>query len=399
MNRLLRRGADARADEPDAEPLSAGNWPLRLEGVSHRYGKTQVLQDIWLGIAEGEFVTLLGSSGCGKTTLLRAIAGFLKPTSGRVYLEGRDVTGTPAHKRSVNMVFQRSSLFPHLTVADNIAFGPRLAGVARADRDRVVEDALALTRLEGFGSRRSHELSGGQVQRVALARAIVNRPKVLLFDEPLSALDLKIKLEMEAELRRVHRETGATSVYVTHDQREALALSDRVVVLDAGRIEQVGTPEEIYESPASPFVARSVGSANVLPVDVLETASRGKATVSLAGSSVAARCDDSGISGQAWLVLRPEAIELDSSSQPCLFTGVVRDAAFRGTGHSYSIAVQGLQEPLKVERPGTAGPPVNVGDSVTISWKAEVGRLISRQGAEATSPIGQPDTMPHVAGS
>ena len=239
-----------------------------------------------LAIEDGELVTLLGPSGCGKTTLLRIIAGFIKPSSGRILLQGRDVTRLPPHKRPVNMVFQRATLFPHLDVYGNVAFGLQIAGLAKEEVASRVSEALSLVRLEGYEHRRAHELSGGQMQRVALARALVNRPRVLLLDEPLSALDLKIRLEMEAELRRVHRETGATFVYVTHDQREALALSDRIVVFDDGRVEQVGPPGEIYRSPASRFAAQFVGDANVIPVDVI-AASEGMATVRLPGRELA----------------------------------------------------------------------------------------------------------------
>ena len=215
---------------------------LVLEGVTHRYGSVAALDDVSLAIADGELVTLLGPSGCGKTTLLRIVAGFVRPTAGRLLLQGRDLTRVPPHRRPVNMVFQRAALFPHLDVFENIAFGLRIAGMPKDEVGARVGESLRLVRLEGLERRRAHELSGGQLQRVALARALVNRPRVLLLDEPLAALDLRIRLEMEVELRRLHRETGATFVYVTHDQGEALSLSDRIVVFDRGHVEQVGTP-------------------------------------------------------------------------------------------------------------------------------------------------------------
>ncbi len=208
------------------------------------------------------------------------------------------------------MVFQRATLFPHLDVFGNVAFGLRVAKLDKAEIDSRVHEALGLVRLDGYEQRRAHELSGGQMQRIALARALVNRPRVLLLDEPLSALDLKIRLEMEVELRRVHRETGATFVYVTHDQREALALSDRVVVFDEGRIEQLGSPGEIYRSPSSPFAARFVGDANVLPVEVM-TAIGPDARVLLAGHEIGVRAGESVAAGPAWLVVRPEVVSLD----------------------------------------------------------------------------------------
>ncbi len=353
--------------------------PLRLEDVTHRFGRVTALDAVSLGIEDGELVTLLGPSGCGKTTLLRIIAGFMRPTEGRVVLQGRDVTRVPPHKRPVNMVFQRSTLFPHLDVFENVAFGLRIAGAPRDEVRRRVEEALALVRLDGYGPRRSHELSGGQMQRVALARALVNRPRVLLLDEPLSALDLKISLEMEAELRRVHRETGATFVYVTHDQREALALSDRIVVLDQGRVEQVGAPADIYRAPASPFAARFVGDANVIPVDVVR-ADGGRATVSIAGRELAVPCADGTSAGSAWLVLRPEVVRLATGNGGAV-RGVVLDLAFRGAGYSYRVEVGGLSEPLKAEMPAELGPPFAIGSEVAVTWDTSACGLLPRDGS------------------
>jgi ABC-type Fe3+/spermidine/putrescine transport system ATPase subunit len=356
--------------------------PLRLEDVTHRFGRVTALERVSLGIDDGELVTLLGPSGCGKTTLLRIIAGFVRPTEGRVVLQGRDVTRVPAHKRPVNMVFQRSTLFPHLDVFENVAFGLRVAGVPRGEVSQRVEAVLALVHLAGYGKRRSHELSGGQLQRVALARALVNEPKVLLLDEPLSALDLKIRLEMEVELRRVHRETGATFVYVTHDQREALALSDRIVVLENGRIEQVGTPNEIYRTPASPFAARFVGDANVIPVDVLETSDR-RARVAICGREVTVPCANGTVTGPAWLVLRPEIVRLGRDPRGGAgIAGVVRDLAFRGAAYSYRVEVTGLSEPVKAEMPAELGAPLSVGNEVSVSFDLESCGLLPRGDAD-----------------
>jgi ABC-type Fe3+/spermidine/putrescine transport system ATPase subunit len=361
--------------------MADGEAHLRIQGVSHRYGRVTALEAVMLDIEEGELVTLLGPSGCGKTTLLRAIAGFVSPTEGRVVLDGRDITRLPPHKRPVNMVFQRSTLFPHLDVFENVAFGLRIAGTSRDEVADRVRDALVLVRLGGFERRRSHELSGGQMQRVALARALVNRPKVLLLDEPLSALDLKIRLEMEALLRRVHRETGATFVYVTHDQREALALSDRLVVLNDGRVEQVGTPDQIYHMPASPFAARFVGDANVIPVDVLPTTESDSA-VAVGDLRLPARCPAGMAPGPAWLVLRPEVVRLARERANGL-QGVVRDLAFRGSGFSYRIDVPGLPDPLKAEMSGEEAPSLDVGSEVTVSWDAGSCGLLSREPDES----------------
>jgi ABC-type Fe3+/spermidine/putrescine transport system ATPase subunit len=355
---------------------------LVLEEITHRYKDVVALDGVSLAIAEGELVTLLGPSGCGKTTLLRIVAGFVRPDEGRVLLEGHDVTRVPPYRRPVNMVFQRSTLFPHLDVFENVAFGLRIGGTPRGEVPAKVSEALALVRLSGFERRRAHELSGGQLQRVALARALVNRPRVLLLDEPLAALDLKIRLEMEAELRRVHRETGATFVYVTHDQREALALSDRIVVFNEGRVEQVGSADEIYSTPASPFSARFVGDANVIPVEIVRRDGR-SATVSVGGLRLAARCPEGLETGPAWLVVRPEVVRLTRNGDAGL-RGTVRDLAFRGTGFSDRVEVAGLPDAVKAEMAAGNAPPVEVGSPVSVSWdEASCGLLPREAEAEA----------------
>jgi ABC-type Fe3+/spermidine/putrescine transport system ATPase subunit len=348
----------------------AGADELRIEGVSHFYGGAGVLHDINLSLKQGEFLTLLGPSGCGKTTLLRIIGGFVRPSEGRVLLDGQDLTGVPPHRRPTNTVFQRSTLFPHLSVAENVAFGLRLLGVDEEEVRKKVSKALALVRLQSFDNRRSDELSGGQVQRVALARVLILRPRVLLLDEPLSALDLAIRLEMEEELRRLHREVGAIFMYVTHDQREALALSDRIVVLNKGKIEQVGTPDDIYRTPASAFAARFVGNANVLPVKILSIGN-GEAVVQLATQTLKLRVNDPLLSpGAASIVVRPETIRIQpiGNSLNDGLPGVVQDFAYRGSGHAYQVAVNGIAEPLKAEMPSEARQVLPIGSRVLISW-------------------------------
>jgi spermidine/putrescine transport system ATP-binding protein len=252
-----------------AEPV------VELLQVTKAYGRQVVLDGIDLAIERGEFLTLLGPSGCGKTTILRLIAGFEAPTAGRVRLEGADVTALPPNRRQVNTVFQSYALFPHLSVYENVAFGPRLAGERGEALDRKVNDALATVQLEDYARRRPSQLSGGQQQRVAIARAIVNRPSVLLLDEPLSALDYKLRKAMQLELKQLQRRLGITFVFVTHDQEEALSMSDRVVVMDAGRIQQIGPPRSIYETPANLFVAGFVGEINLLPAVVQDVGSDG----------------------------------------------------------------------------------------------------------------------------
>ena len=247
------------------EPLPETKKPaLRVQGVRKNYGSVVAVDGVDLVVDEGEFFTLLGPSGSGKTTLLRLIAGFERPDSGRIELAGRDVTSVPPHLRDTNTVFQDYALFPHMSVADNIAYGLRVKGVPHQARDKRVERALAMVRLTGLGHRRPNQLSGGQRQRVALARAVVNEPEVLLLDEPLGALDLKLRQAMQIELKQIQQQVGITFVYVTHDQEEALTMSDRLAVMANGRIEQIGSPVEVYERPATEFVAGFIGISNVL---------------------------------------------------------------------------------------------------------------------------------------
>src|SRR5438477_744705 len=237
---------------------------LRLQGVRKSYGQVVAVAGVDLTVEEGEFFTLLGPSGSGKTTLLRLIAGFERPDTGRIELGGRDVTSTPPYLRDTNTVFQDYALFPHMSVADNIGYGLRVKGVSRQPREERVQRALKMVRLAGFGRRRPNQLSGGQRQRVALARAVVNEPEVLLLDEPLGALDLKLREQMQIELKQIQKDVGITFVYVTHDQDEALAMSDRIAVFNDGRIEQTAPPAELYERPATRFVAGFVGTSNVI---------------------------------------------------------------------------------------------------------------------------------------
>jgi spermidine/putrescine transport system ATP-binding protein len=265
------RGAGA-GPAAGAEP-AAGVEPaivFSLQGVSRRFGHVVAVDDVWLDVREGEFFSLLGPSGCGKTTTLRILAGFEIPDAGRVLLRGQDVTTTPPERRDTNLVFQHYELFPHMTVAQNVGYGLRLRKVREPELGRRVTEALRIVRTEELADRSARHLSGGQMQRVALARALVNRPAVLLLDEPLSALDVKLRKQMQLELKQIQETVGTTFVYVTHDQEEALLLSDRIGVMHAGRLLQVATPRELYERPAEAFVADFVGSLNVLPGRVAE---------------------------------------------------------------------------------------------------------------------------------
>jgi putative spermidine/putrescine transport system ATP-binding protein len=259
---------------PQASPAPSATIAkpaIRLEGVRKVFGDVEAVAGIDLEIAEGEFFSMLGPSGSGKTTTLRMIAGFELPTSGRILLDGEDVSQRPPFERDVNTVFQDYALFPHMSVGDNVAYGLMIRKVAKEERRTRVADALSMVRLEGLEARKPSQLSGGQRQRVALARALINRPKVLLLDEPLGALDLKLREEMQIELKRIQQEVGITFIYVTHDQEEALTMSDRLAVFNHGRIEQVGAPAEVYERPATTFVAGFVGTSNLLAGDVART--------------------------------------------------------------------------------------------------------------------------------
>jgi putative spermidine/putrescine transport system ATP-binding protein len=295
---------------------------VSLVGLTKRFGDQVAISGISLDITDGEFFSLLGPSGSGKTTTLRLIAGFERPTSGKVWLHGRDVTKVPPFERDVNTVFQDYALFPHMTVGDNVGYSLRVRRVPRRQRAARVAEVLETMRLGGFESRKPSELSGGQRQRVALARALINRPRVLLLDEPLGALDTKLREEMQGELKDVQRGAGITFIFVTHDQHEALALSDRIAVFGAGRIEQVGTPSEIYERPATPFVAGFVGASNLIEDDL------------------AARI----IGEHGRFMIRPEKIRIVQVADPvgndeCTATGTVRDIVYLGAQTVYVVAV------------------------------------------------------------
>jgi putative spermidine/putrescine transport system ATP-binding protein len=319
-----------------------------LAGLSKRYGEVVAVAGIDLEVQEGEFFTMLGPSGSGKTTTLRMIAGFEDPSEGTIELAGRDVSGVPPYGRAVNTVFQDYALFPHMTVGENVAYGLRIAGVPKAERAKRRDEALEMVRLPGYGDRRPGELSGGQRQRVALARAIVNRPKVLLLDEPLGALDLKLREQMQVELKAIQGEVGITFVYVTHDQDEALTMSDRIAVFNEGKIEQVSPPVELYERPATEFVAGFVGVSNLLERD---------------GSR---------------FTIRPEKVQLIDSEGASngLRTerGRIADVAYAGMVTRFTITLDAGGE-LQVIRQNVEGSSADVtseqGREVIVGWRPD----------------------------
>ena len=334
---------------------------INLKGVTKRYGDVVAVDGIDLEIANGEFFTMLGPSGSGKTTTLRMIAGFEIPDAGVVELAGTDVVSQPAYEREVNTVFQDYALFPHMSVAQNVEYGMRVKRVDRSERAKRRDEALAMVRLEGYDDRKPTELSGGQRQRVALARSIVNRPRVLLLDEPLGALDLKLREQMQVELKTIQEEVGITFVYVTHDQDEALTMSNRIAVFNEGRIEQVGTPAEVYEAPASAFVANFVGTTNVVERD------------------------------QGGFSIRPEKVRLldDGESTDGMQTekGRIRDVSYAGQVTRYLVALEAGGE-LQIVRQNVERSSVEeldrVGREVVVAWRPEhtVATAAAKRGEE-----------------
>ena len=348
---------------------------VRIEGVTKRFGDVTAVDDVSLGIHRGEIFCLLGGSGCGKTTLLRILAGFEAPSSGRVLIDGADMTGTPPYERSVNIMFQSYALFPHMTVENNVAFGLRQERIASREVKRRVGDMLDLVKLGSLARRRPHQLSGGQRQRVALARALVKHPKLLLLDEPLAALDKKLREQMQFELINIQKEVGVTFVVVTHDQEEAMTLSDRIGVMDAGRIVQTGTPSTIYESPDTRFVARFIGSVNLFEGRVVEDDGRRLVIESEdAGCRLHGDRDVQAARGdRVWVAVRPEKLQMSREPPPQEYnriTSVVAEVAYRGGLSLYRLQTASGTE-LSVSRPNLAraneDPPL-VRERVHVSW-------------------------------
>ncbi|HUL84777.1 MAG TPA: ABC transporter ATP-binding protein [Actinomycetota bacterium] len=350
---------------------------VRLERVSKLFGDAAAVDDLSLDIEEGEFFSMLGPSGCGKTTTLRMIGGFEEPSLGTVYLGGRDVTDLPPYKRDVNTVFQSYALFPHLDVSENVAFGLRRKKVAKDEIETRVKEAMRLVDLKGFETRKPREMSGGQQQRVALARALVNRPKVLLLDEPLGALDLKLRKQMQLELKTIQQEVGITFIYVTHDQEEAMTMSDRLAVMRHGKIEQLGEPEQVYESPATEFVAGFLGASNLLDGEI--TSENGMAQVRLTSGEMIqlpTQRVPSGVDKTVRIGVRPEKISIASSDAEApagtnSVTGLLRISTYIGVSHQYKIEGPGAKELTVYVQNLGAGPAPAPGEKVRLSWLPE----------------------------
>jgi len=346
-------------------------YEVELQEVTKRFGLVTAVDSVSLAVVRAEFLTLLGPSGCGKTTLLRMIAGFESPDAGRVILNRSDVTELSPHQRDVTTVFQNYALFPHLNVFDNVAFGLERRRIDRGEIKRRVSDALEMVRLDGLDERKPGELSGGQQQRVALARALVVEPKVLLLDEPLAALDLKLRKQMQLELKGLQRRLGISFIYVTHDQEEALTMSDRIVVMNAGRIEQTGTAEEIYERPLTEFVAGFIGVSNTIEGIVREA--NGRSIISVGNATIGARANTAKPGERVRVLVRPEKISISSDSSPYALEGKVESAVYLGESTQWIISIEGGQSitVLEQNRKPFQSADARIGRPVFISWDPE----------------------------
>ncbi|MEZ0167477.1 ABC transporter ATP-binding protein [Microvirga sp. TS319] len=352
---------------------------IRVEHLTKRYGDLVVLNNVSIEIAKGEFVALLGPSGCGKTTLLRSIAGFIDIEEGDVSIDGRSMKGLPPNRRPVNTVFQNYALFPHLTVAQNVAFGPRRAGIDRKAVAGIVDEALATVGMVSYADRFPSQLSGGQQQRVALARAIANKPKVLLLDEPLGALDLKLRKQMQIELKALQQKLGMTFIFVTHDQEEALVMADRVAVMNSGRIAQIGRGRDIYHAPSERYVADFIGDANLITCKV----SGARTLVSTVGMLEFDVSHSAPIGADVTYLLRPEAIGLVHGSTSAtdglaVVRAKIRDVVFVGNATRIYAEAEGGQVFVAQQPALVGGPEYSRGEAVTLSWRRDSGRVLTR---------------------
>jgi spermidine/putrescine transport system ATP-binding protein len=376
--------APAAAGRPTGDRGATAAPAVGLVGLHRHYGEVKAVDGIDVEIGDGEFFSMIGPSGCGKTTTLRMIAGLVEPTAGRIEVHGRDVTALRPHRRPVNTVFQQYALFPHLSVFENVAFGLRERRTPRAEIATRVAEMLELVDLTGREANRPTQLSGGQQQRVALARSLVLRPEVLLLDEPLGALDLKLRKQLQLQLKRIQQEVGITFVYVTHDQEEAFFMSDRVAIMRDGRIEQLGTPRQVYETPATEFVAEFVGASNRFPARIVEALGGGMYEAEADGIG---RFRSQGVPGleqqqSAVAIVRPEAISVTPGTDDrCGVTATVVDLAY--LGHQISCLLEmpgGGQVAMSLRQ---QGEPLEVGRSYGVSWRVDDVWLLARDDAGA----------------
>ena len=358
---------EPQTQAPASREHAAATPDVRLDHVTKQFDDVVAVDDLTLEIERGSFFAMLGPSGCGKTTTLRMIGGFEQPTAGDIYLGDREVSGLPAYKRDVNTVFQSYALFPHLSVLENVAFGLRRRGVKGADVRTQVRDILKVVGLEGMERRRPRQLSGGQQQRVALARALVNRPRVLLLDEPLGALDLKLRKQMQLELKGIQHEVGITFIHVTHDQEEAMTMADRIAVMNGGRIEQLGTPTELYEKPETAFVAGFLGVSNLLPGNVVagdRVRLRGGPEVQVPTAALAGRTGDVGVG------IRPEKIDLNGEHENRL-DGRIVESAYVGVATQYVVETPCGRLTVYAQNTQPGSGASGRDRAVTLSWNPE----------------------------
>lgn len=375
--------------------VSSGPWTgpiLEIDRVSKRFGPVCAVDDVSIAVRRGEFLTFLGPSGCGKTTLLRMVAGFESETAGEIRIAGQPMTRVKPFNRPVGIVFQNLALFPHLSVNENVGFGLAARRTPAAETRSKVAEALAVVELAGFGDRRIHEMSGGQRQRVALARALILQPAVLLLDEPLSALDLKLRRQLQYELKAIQQRVGTTFLFVTHDQEEALTMSDRIAVINRGKLEQLDTPEAIYQRPASSFVAQFVGDTNLLQGTVAETGDSWS-VLNLSAFGMPARLPfalTAGVGAPLALSVRPEHVRLGADANGCAFrvTGVVADRSYIGAHTRYVLTVPGGSDVIATQSSLPGGGGHRVGDQVPLGFDLAHAAPVSPSGerASAASP-------------
>lgn len=371
--------APAAASDPlTSVPGADGEGAIRIERLTKRFADVAAVDDVSLHVAAGEFLALLGPSGSGKTTILQAIAGFERPTAGQIFINGGDVTGVPVNRRDLGMVFQKYTLFPHLSLRDNVAFPLKMRSVSRSARRKAADQALARVRLEGYGDRMPSQISGGQQQRVALARAIVYEPKVLLMDEPLGALDRNLREQMQIEIKALQRELGVTVVFVTHDQEEALTMADRVAVISEGRLQQLADPENLYEAPANLFVAGFVGDNNLLPVTLAHNgetpqARVGEATIPLTGAAHAG--DGTLPEGPATLAVRPEKISVVPHGEAGSLAATLQEIIYSGQSVLIITELAGGQS-VRVRAPTKAAVgAARIGETIGLAIPPDAARV------------------------